>query len=112
MQKINPHWLLMVLLGPMFGTAMLAFSLMHLRIVLLNRTSIELASKLRNETTRWLFDVNRGYNWRAFMGNDPWMWFVPVVGAADQASSSNGYTYTRFADDLEEGPEEERGLLV
>lgn len=99
-KHVGFQWAMLVFLSGVFSLCLFVFTAMHTRIILENRTSIERASPLSNETSRWLYDVDRGYNWRSFMGDNPWAWFLPIHLASP--SHNDGYTYSRFTSTLDD----------
>ena len=56
---------------------LLCFASFHVRMVLLNETTIEGPSPV--------FDIGRRKNWEQVFGKDPHFWFLPLWGAGPRA---------------------------
>ncbi|KAI8830229.1 DHHC palmitoyltransferase-domain-containing protein [Chytriomyces cf. hyalinus JEL632] len=101
--QLNLHWLLLVFISAAFGFVLLAFTGLHLMYILTNKTTIESMERARRyrvdyapppgtesdgsgvvgRTTKskWgvnIFDLGARENWKAVMGNDWRLWFLPV----------------------------------
>ncbi|KAJ3232572.1 Palmitoyltransferase zdhhc20 [Chytriomyces hyalinus] len=100
--QLNLHWLLLVFISAAFGFVLLAFTGLHLMYILTNKTTIESMERARRyrvdyappgsesdgsgvvgRTTKskWgvnIFDLGARENWKAVMGKDWRLWFLPV----------------------------------
>ncbi|KAJ3229793.1 Palmitoyltransferase zdhhc20 [Chytriomyces hyalinus] len=99
--QLNLHWLLLVFISAAFGFVLLAFTGLHLMYILTNKTTIESMERARryrvdyappgSETydgivgrttkSKWgvnIFDLGARENWKAVMGKDWRLWFLPV----------------------------------
>lgn len=63
-----------VVLGLSYGCMLVPFAGMHLRLILLNMTTLE-SMTLPNPSP---YNVGKKANFEQVFGKNPWLWFIPV----------------------------------
>ncbi|KAJ8652180.1 hypothetical protein O0I10_012191 [Lichtheimia ornata] len=95
---LDPQWIVLLVLGFVFGMTLLGFAGVHTYYICMNQTTIEHISRRPYEIrvdldrtghnyeivttphTERLWNLGTCDNWRSVMGNNPWGWFVPWSG--------------------------------
>lgn len=78
----------------------------HIKLVLENYTTIE--NLEREEGARSKFDIGKMRNWEQVLGNNPWMWFLPIhTGASKPVGDGVRWRvhYARVGDEDEDNPD-------
>ncbi|KAI7867539.1 DHHC palmitoyltransferase-domain-containing protein [Spinellus fusiger] len=94
--ELDPHWIVILIIGFLFGTVLCGFAFVHAHYILKNKTTIECLSTRLQEVRidfdnsgsnfevvslhykELLFNVGMFNNWKSVMGPTPFSWIIPL----------------------------------